>query len=112
MTKAGAIDRNHPKSLRQPIKDPANREILDHRAVAMQQDERGPFASYEIVQTHTVDIEKAADRWMVPLGLPRPPSVEESRAESGRRRPRRPPEGCRRSHCLRPEFAIHTASQH
>src|SRR6476619_8510634 len=67
MTKARAIDGDDAISLGQPFEYPANLKVLHHGAVAVQQDEGRALAPLEIVEVDPLDIEEAAEGWVVPL---------------------------------------------
>src|SRR6185312_5469566 len=49
VTKAGSVENNHAMLLRQQLHESAGLKILDHAAVAMEQDNRTPRAVIEIV---------------------------------------------------------------
>jgi len=79
MTEARAIHGDDTISLGQRRKYPADLKILQHGAVAVQQDERRSLASLEIMEVNPFNIEEAAGGWVFPLCLPGAPSDEQSR---------------------------------
>jgi hypothetical protein len=74
MTEARAIHGDDTISLGQRRKYPADLKILQHGAVAVQQDERRSLASLEIMEVDPFNIEEVAGRWVVPLRSPGAPS--------------------------------------
>jgi hypothetical protein len=70
MTEARAIHGDDTISLGQRRKYPADLKILQHGAVAVQQDERRSLASLEIMEVDPFNIEEVAGRWVVPLRSP------------------------------------------
>jgi hypothetical protein len=79
MTEARAIHGDDTISLGQRRKYPADLKILQHGAVAMQQDERGSLASLEIMEVDSFNIEEAAGGLVFPLRPSSAPSDEQSR---------------------------------
>jgi hypothetical protein len=61
------------------VDETARLEIRNHTAVAMQQNDRFPFAAVDVVEPNTVDFEKLADRRIVSLSSFRKLTVYESR---------------------------------
>ena len=51
------------------VNKPANREILDHRAIAMEQHHAGSggITTIEIMKSHTLALREGADRWVPPF---------------------------------------------
>src|ERR1700704_506067 len=51
------------------VNKPANREILDHRAVALEQHHAGSrgITAVEIVESHTLALREGANRWVPPF---------------------------------------------
>jgi len=85
MTEARAIHGDDTISLGQRRKYPADLKILQHGAVAVQQDERRSLASLEIMEVDPFNIEEAAGGWVVSLRPPSAPSDEQSRgSQDGR----------------------------
>ena len=76
MTEARSIHGDDTVSLGQRRKYPADLKILQHGAVAVQQDERRSLAALEIMEVDPFNIEEVADRWVVPLRPPGAPSDE------------------------------------
>jgi len=70
VTVARPIERNHSIFLGSHVNKTARVEILDHAAVAMQQDKRLPATPLKKVQLHAMDVEKFARWWIVTLSLP------------------------------------------
>src|SRR5689334_22299684 len=56
------IEHDHAIALAGHIDDSAQLIILDHRSVAVQENERWPFAALDVVQPNTFDVEEAALR--------------------------------------------------
>jgi hypothetical protein len=79
VTEARTIHGDDAISLRQRRKYPADLEILQHGAVAVQQDERRSLASLEIMEVNPFNIEEAAGGWVLPLCPPGAPSDQQSR---------------------------------
>ena len=79
MTEARAIHGDDTISLGQRRKYPADLKILQHGAVAVQQDERRSLASLDIMEVDPFNIEEAAGGWVFPLRLSSPPSDQQSR---------------------------------
>jgi hypothetical protein len=51
------------------VNKPANREILDHRAIAMEQHHArsGGITTIEIMKSHTLALREGANRWVPPF---------------------------------------------
>src|ERR1700730_13180428 len=79
VTKARAIDGDDAISLGQRHKYPADLKILNHGAVAVQQDERRSLASLEIMEVDSFNIEEAAGGLVFSLRPSSAPSDEQSR---------------------------------
>jgi hypothetical protein len=79
VTEARAIHGYDAISLGQRLKHSADLKILQHRTVAVQQDERRSLASLEIVEVDPFNIEEAAGGWVFPLRPSSAPSDEQSR---------------------------------
>ena len=61
------------------VEQPARLEILDHAAVAVQQDERLAFSTLDVVQPDCIDLEEPPLWWIEALGGLRKPSVYQRR---------------------------------
>src|SRR5260370_25300443 len=73
MTEARATHGDDTISLGQRRKYPADLKILQHGAVAVQQDERRPLASLEIMEVDPFDSERKTGRWVVSSPTPGAP---------------------------------------
>ena len=60
VTVARAVDHNDPIAGCQPIDEAADREVLDHSAIAMDQDYGIPFPALDVVQSNPIHFEEAA----------------------------------------------------
>src|SRR6202045_5020506 len=75
MTEARAIHGDDTISLGQRRKYPADLKILQHGAVAVQQDERRSLASLELLEVDPSPLEAARALGVVPLTRPGAPGV-------------------------------------
>src|SRR4051795_10074899 len=73
MPEAGPVETHHTIAARQDIDEPADDEILDHRAVAVEQHDAGSrgIATIDVVEAHAIALDKGADRWVPPFRDPR-----------------------------------------
>jgi hypothetical protein len=64
------VKAQHPIALGKKVYEPAASEILDHRPVAVEQDNarRGRIAPLPVVEPHALTFEKVSRRWVSPLG--------------------------------------------
>jgi hypothetical protein len=69
VTIAGAVERDYAVLLGSNVDQTARLEILDHAAVAVQQDERLAAAALYIVQSDAIDVHEPAGRRIIALGL-------------------------------------------
>src|SRR5690242_6953506 len=80
VTEARTIDGDDAVPLGQPFDYPANLKILQHGAVAVQQDKGRPLASLQVMEADPLDIEEATGWWVFPLCLTCASSVHQSRS--------------------------------
>jgi hypothetical protein len=66
MAEPGPVDRNDPVASGQLIEEAADHEILGHGPVAVQQDHRPSLASGDVVDPHSINLDKPA-RWATGL---------------------------------------------
>ena len=57
-----AVERNHAVRLGGRFDQAARREVLDHAAVAVQEDQRLSFSLLDVVQANSVDLDELARR--------------------------------------------------
>src|SRR5438270_439541 len=58
------VEYDYAIALRGHVDDAAQFIILDHRSISVQQYQRRPFPAFDVVQTNTVNIQKAALGWI------------------------------------------------
>jgi hypothetical protein len=58
MSKSRTVEHDHPVILGCQINQAARREILDHAAIAVKENQRPAIAPFHIVQTHAVDVDE------------------------------------------------------
>ena len=68
---AGAVDGDDAMALGQPGEQSAEDEVVDHRAQAVQEDQRRALPPFEVVKPHAIDVDEAAPYAMGALGRPR-----------------------------------------
>jgi hypothetical protein len=59
------------------VDEPARLEVLNHTAVAMEKDQGLAFASFDKVESHTLQFDKSSHRWVVVLGPFSQPVIRE-----------------------------------
>jgi hypothetical protein len=69
VSEARAIEANHSVVTSKKVNKPTDREVLKHRPIAMEQDDAGGcrVAPFDVVETYTFALEKAANRRVPPL---------------------------------------------
>jgi hypothetical protein len=65
------------------VKEPARLEVLEHASVAVQQDERFAFATLDIVQADTIDLEESSLGGIAALRILGKPTVDQRRDGEG-----------------------------
>src|SRR5690242_15586741 len=68
VAEARTVEHDDAVSLCQAVDNAADLELLDHRAVAMQQNQRRALAAVEVVEPDAVELDEAAMRRMLALG--------------------------------------------
>jgi hypothetical protein len=86
MPEAGTVESNDAIFSRGHVEDAARFKILNHGAVAVEENDRLAGTALKIVKPDAVDFDKLADRWIVTLSLTREIPVHQRRnGESGDR---------------------------
>ena len=85
---ARPVEDDHPVGLGRLRDEPARLEVLDHAAVAVQQDQRLALPALDVVQPHPVDLEELAFRGIAALRAPCLLPVDQGRDGEGRHRNR------------------------
>ena len=86
VAEAGTVERDHTVIARQALDQAARLEVALRHHVAVNEDDRGPVAALDDVQSHAVDVEQSSGRWLRALGAARAalhPCGGESRTEQG-----------------------------
>jgi hypothetical protein len=68
VTKPRAVDGDDTKPFGQPVENAADREVMDHGTIAVQQDERRSLAAFDVVNSDILDIEESTGGRMILLG--------------------------------------------
>jgi len=79
--KSGSIKSNDAVLLRRSINQAAGLEVLNHTAIAVQQDERSSSTAFHVMKLNAVHCNEASNRWVVTLR-----SFHEPPGSKGRRR--------------------------
>src|SRR5215211_567492 len=97
VTEPRAIEHDDTVPLRSHGNETARLEILDHAAVAVQQNQRLSLTTLDIVEPDAVDFDKSAGRRIITLGFLRHPAVNKGRDDQS-------PDGNGGSHCVWSRF--------
>jgi hypothetical protein len=69
VTKSGTVKYDDPVLFRREIDEAAGQEILDHAAIAMEQDQWLSFPPHNIMEPDPVHLDEFSDWGIVPLSL-------------------------------------------
>src|SRR5690348_2706216 len=68
---ARSLDHDHPVAFREPIYETIDREVLDQRAIVVNERQGLATAMLDVVEAHAVHLEKATDGRVLALRLAR-----------------------------------------